>query len=179
MRRLAILVFLAAGPALAQQSASFELDEHTLNGGGHPSAGTVPASAGFRITQGSIGDPVVAHGMAGGSFRVDASFLSAYPPPWEVTGLGFAANKQDLFWQSERSRGTYSLYRGSLGSLSGLGYGTCLQQDIASESTNDLDTPPGGDGFFYLVTVENRLGEEGTKGTRSDGTTERQGTRCP
>jgi hypothetical protein len=34
------------------------------------------------------------------------------------------------------------------------------------------------DGFFYLVTVENRLSEEGTKGFDSGGG-ERTGSACP
>ena len=48
-------------------------------------------------------------------------------------------------------------------------YGNCEQQEITGETTTDTDTPPGGDGYFYLVTAENRVDEEGTKGTDGEG----------
>jgi len=49
---------------------------------------------------------------------------------------------------------------------------------LPANSTTDGGPVSVGDGFFYLVTVVNRLGEEGGKGFRSDGT-ERLGTVCP
>ena len=43
------------------------------------------------------------------------------------------------------------------------------------DDTHELET---GEGYFYLVTAENRLDEEGTKGFSHDGP-EREGTVCP
>lgn len=177
-RRLGIALLAAvATSAAAQESASFDLREHALNAGGHPADGIVLASLGFRMSLGSIGDAVVRRGLASASFRADAGFVSAYPPPGEVLGLAFDT-KTTLRWNSEPSAGTYNLYRDLLGNLSGLGYGLCAQPDLAGPTATDADPVAPGAGFFYLATVENRLDEEGTKGFRRDGT-ERGGTVCP
>jgi len=52
----------------------------------------------------------------------------------------------------------------------GDGYGTCEQQDLKTTTATDSSIPTAGNTLFYLVTVKNRLQEEGTKGSRSDGT---------
>ena len=154
---------LLAAPVLAQQSASFKLNEHVLNAGGHPSGGVVMASSSFKVTLDALGESVVQGGLASTSFRVDASFASAYPPPGEVEGLLFT-DDQTLNWSAERSAGVYDLYRDN---TSG-GYGNCEQEDVPGPPATDSSTPAAGNVFFYLVTVKNRLGEEGTKGFRSD-----------
>jgi hypothetical protein len=164
-------------PVLAQQSTSYKLTEHTLNAGGHPAGGTVPSSASYRISLDSIGDGAVKMGMSSASFTMDGSFGACFPPPGEVHGLHFT-DPQTLVWDAERSAGDYNLYREPIGSLTGGGYGTCLQQDITGTAATDADPVPSGEGYFYLVTAENRLDEEGTKGTESGGAT-RQGNVCP
>ena len=45
-------------------------------------------------------------------------------------------------------------------------------------TTTDGDTPSSSQGYFYLVTVENRLDEQGPKGIDSYGAP-RQGNVCP
>jgi hypothetical protein len=172
---LAVSSFGAA--ALAQESASHKLEEHTFNAGGHPAGGVNPASASHQITLGSIGDPFASQLSFGDSNVVASSFLLAYPPPGEVGGLLFVDNVA-LVWDASAASGTYSLYRGLIGSLSGLGFGACLQQNIPAATTTDATLPVVGEGFFYLVTVENLLGEEGTKGFTSGGA-ERLGSACP
>lgn len=174
-------VFLVAalalcGPAMAQESASYKLDEHTFNAGGDPRGGVVLTSPSYKVTFDSVGDAIVASGLAATSFRADAGFVSGYAPPGEVLGLVFH-DADTLVWDAEKSAGDYNLYRDLISDLAGLGYGTCQQQDIADETTTDTDAVPGGDGYFYLVTAENRLGEEGTKG--SSGGAERLGSVCP
>jgi len=47
-----------------------------------------------------------------------------------------------------------------------------------SVTDTDSDPLPVSGGFFYLVTAENRLAEEGTKGFTAEGA-ERLGTVCP
>lgn len=177
-----ILCFLScllpSGAVRAQTSASYKLQEHTFNSGGHPSNGTNPTAAGVSITLGAIGDSAGAQVFSSASFRIQGNFVTAYPPPGEVMNLRLSANKQTLSWNAEASSGTYSLYRDSLGVLPGLGYGGCLQQGIAGTSTDDTELPSSAAGFFYLVTVDNRLGEEGSKGFDSEGAT-RAGTQCP
>ncbi len=171
------LILVIATPVAAQQSASFRADDHVVNAGGSPAAGAVPASAGFRVTLASIGEPLGRRSLSSASFRSDAGFATAYPPPREVTGLRFAS-KTSLSWDAERSAGTYNLYRDAIASLPGLGFGTCLQPGLTSAGATDADPVPVGGGYFYLATAVNRLHEEGTKGFRSNGA-ERQGAACP
>ena len=49
---------------------------------------------------------------------------------------------------------------------------------IAATTTTHAATPTTNDTFYYLVTVENKLAEEGTKGFQSN-MTERLGAVCP
>jgi hypothetical protein len=182
MRRFTPLVWpvalLLGSFAMAQSSASYELEEHVLNAGGTPSAAVDPSSASFRITLSSLGEPLAPPGTAtSASYAVDSAFTSAYRPPGEATRLRFD-DDVTLRWDPERSVGSYNLYRDSIGNLSGLGYGVCLQQDLPDARATDSDPVPSGDGFFYLATAVNRLDEEGTKGFQGDGT-ERAGAVCP
>ena len=176
----AIVPFLVvlALPALAQESPSFKLAEHAFNAGGHPESGTVMTSASFKVSLDSIGDGVVRTGLTGASFHMDAGFSSAYPPPGEVLALRFS-DAENLHWDSERSVGVYNLYRDLMSNLSGSGYGDCHQQDIAGPAFTDGDLPPGSDGYFYLVTAKNRLGEEGSKGFDSDDVERANLSPCP
>lgn len=152
--------------ALAQQSASFKLEEYALNNGGDPEAGQAPSSSSFEIAVASIGDGVQPARVAGPSVSVDGGFGAAYLPPGEVMNLQLDSTA--LSWDAEPSRGDYQVYRGMVNSLSS-GYGTVIQADVPAESTIDGDLPSVGQAFFYLVTVENRLDHEGTKGYDSTG----------
>ncbi len=175
MRLRIILAGLAlSGTALAQTSTNFTLEEYTLNSGGTPSQGVDPTSVSFSITLASIGDGVVATGLASSSFGMEVGFDVAYPPPGEVGGL-LLTDKQTLVWSAEQSAGVYNLYRDDTSN----GYGNCEQQDLAATMTTDAATPTTNNTFFYLVTVENRLAEEGTKGFRGDGTERLGATELP
>ncbi len=180
MRLKIILAGLAlSGTALAQTSTSFTLEEFTLNSGGTPSQGVDLTSTSFSITLASIGDGVVATGLASSSFGMEVGFDAAYPPPGEVAatcGVGqpclVFTDSETLTWPAERSAGVYNLYRDDTSD----GFGSCEEQDIAGTTMTDTATPTAA--FFYLVTVENRLDEEGTKGFQSNAT-ERLGAVCP
>lgn len=172
-----LLLGAAARPALAQQSASFHISDHTLNAGGRPEGGVTASSASYRISLESVGDGPVRSGLGSASYHMDVSFASCYPPPGEVTGLKFT-DRTSLAWDPERSVGAYNLYRDSLTALSGGGYGVCFQPDLPDPAATDTDPVSVGSGFFYLVTAENRLAEEGTKGADSAGA-ERGGNACP
>lgn len=171
------LLLVAWLPSAAQQSASYKLSDSVFNAGGHPAGGAVMTSASFKISLDSIGDGIVGTGMTASSFAMDASFGVCYPPAGEVRGLRFS-DASTLVWAPEKSTGDYNLYRDSLAGLSAGGYGNCLQQDLPDETAIDGAPVPAGDGFFYLVTAENLLGEEGTKGTDSGGM-RRTGGVCP
>jgi len=165
-------------PALAQQGPTYKLTEHAFNAGGHPANGTILSSATFRVSIDAIGDSVAMKLLSGPTYRMEGSFVAAYPPPGEVFGLQFTA-PDTLAWDGERSAGVYNLYRDTMSELSSLGYGECHQPGLFGRTTSETEVPPSGDGFFYLVTVENRLGEEGTKGF-ANGIGERANTApCP
>lgn len=159
---------LIGGLALAQSSPSFNLDEHVLNAGGHPDGGPIPSSISFQATLDSVGEGISALGCASTSFLLDASFSSAYPAPAEVSGVEFTSDTI-LEWDPQRSM-VYNLYRDLVSNLVGLGFGSCLAPSERTLPTaTDSETPAVGDGYFYLVTAENRLDEEGTKGFQAMG----------
>jgi len=164
-------------PALAQSSASYKLEEHVFNNGGRPENGTVATSSSFKITLDAIGDAIGAQALSSASFNMAGGIVGSNPPPGEVTGFRFD-DKQAFHWDPEPSVGVYNLYRDQLSVIGALGYGSCLVQGLPQPSGTDSDPLPGSGGFFYLVTAENRLAEEGTKGFTAEGA-ERLGTICP
>jgi hypothetical protein len=174
----ALLGLLVTGLPAAQTSSSYKLEEHVFNAGGHPEAGTVLSSASYRVTIDAVGECVVGTGLGSASYSMDSGFVPAYPPPGEVLNLRFA-NDTTLQWDPEPSVGVYNLYRDLLGGLSGLGYGDCVQQDLGDETATDSEDPPAADGYFYLVTAENRLAEEGTKGWDSSNDERPNPDPCP
>jgi hypothetical protein len=181
-RQLALLTIgLAATISVvhAQQSTNFKLDEHVFNSGGSPVSGTGSSlsSTNFRVRLSSLGEGLIGPALSSASFRVDSGFTQGLLPPGETGGLIFTS-QDTLEWSAHLSAGTYNLYRGLHSNLTGLGFGQCEQQGLTGTGATDADPVPVGDAFFYLVTVENRLGEEGTKGSRSDGT-DRLGNICP
>ena len=60
-----------------------------------------------------------------------------------------------------------------------LSFGVCEEQDILTATVVDGDAVPTNDGYFYLITAQNRLAEEGTKGFRSIGDERNNNTPCP
>jgi hypothetical protein len=173
-----LLLLLPTGVVLAQSSTNYRLEEKVFNAGGHPAAGEVVTSGSFRITIDSIGDGIVGSSMSSASFALDAGFAVVYPPPGEVLGLSFL-DHVTLTWYPEKSVGVYNLYKDLLTNLTGLGYGACEKYDIDVTTAADAAVPPATDGFFYLVTAENRLFEEGTKGNDSAGVARPNPSPCP
>ena len=173
---IAGLLLLASAMAHAQSSASFEVSDWILNNGGNPRGGVPLASASFRMTADTIGGGVPAAGLISSSFTADSGFLSPYAPPGEVNSLGFASKSQ-LSWASDRSAGTYDLYRETLANLADAG--ACFAHGLEQPGASDGELPDPDNAFFYLVAVRNRLAEEGTKGQRSDGTARPDSIPCP
>src|SRR5262245_35595404 len=184
MRRTILLALvlgasaLASGPAVSQESANYKVREYALNAGGHPEGGFTLASPSFKIRLDAIGDGITGAGLSGPSWRMDAGFTSGYPPPGEVSGVQFNPAGVSLLWNPERSVGTYSLYRGILRQFLPT-YGICSQYDLINGTATDPDVAVVGAGYFYFVTVRNRLGEEGTKGFNSAGTERSNPSPCP
>jgi len=168
-RSFLALSLVLALPGWAQQSASYQVREHVLNAGGHPANGVVLTSVSYLISLDALGDSVAGAVLVGPSINVQGGFVPGYPPPGEVPPLLFVG-RDHLEWGPERSVGHYNLYRDSLAALSGLGYGAWY---------NDPDLPGPGDGFFYLVTAVNSLGEEGPKGWDDAGAPRANPSPCP
>lgn len=170
------LLVLAAVSVPAQTSASYTLEEWAFNAGGRPLNG-VASSPSFKISLDAIGDPAVKTGLASASFRMDSAFVSFYPPPGEAEGLRFQTRTQ-LVWEPEKSVGVYNLYRALVSSLPG-NFGDCFLASITEETWTDPGNPGAGNGWLYLVTAENRLAEEGTKGFQSSGVERLNPAPCP
>ena len=168
---------LTAPSTRAQESASHRLEEQVFNAGGHPAAGLNPSSASHRLTLGSIGDPFGVGILSGPSSTLTFGFALPYMPPSEVLNVRWT-DPTTLVWDPRLQAATYNVYRGLISTLPGLAYGACQQQGVVAPTTTDGALPALGTGFFYLVTMENGLAEEGTKGFASSGA-ERAGTACP
>jgi len=167
-----------SGVAIAQTSTSYKLTEFAFNNGGDPSNGTFAASTSYRIRLDAVGDAAGATTLSSASHHADGGFVSAYPPPGEVVGPLFSS-KTTLTWSPEKSIGSYDVYRAALSSLAGLGFGACLQSGLTAESATDATSPSAGQGYFYLVTARNLLGEIGTKGYLSSGLERANAAPCP
>lgn len=179
MKRLLLPIgLLLALPALAQQSTSFNNNEHVFNAGGHPADDSHLASSSYQITLDAIGDMVSGTTLSGPSYRLEGGFVGAFLPPGEVRALWFES-PQTLRWSHESSAGDYNLYREVISGLPGASYGSCFEYDIPATTWNDHGIPVAGEGYFYLVTVENSLNEEGTKGTNAVGIERANPAPCP
>lgn len=176
-----LLGVLMAVPAAAQSSASYEIQDASLNSGGDPRVAVVLGSPHFHISVDSIGDGVVRSGLTSTSFHMDSGFVSRHPPRPEVTGLRLAllvSPNTQLQWDPLPSASTYQVYRGALSDLPGT-YGTCFASGLTSTSTTDASVPALGQGFFYIATARNALGEEGPKGFQSTGLEQANPQPCP
>ena len=169
MTRVTVLFLMSLSLAtllLAQESPNFKIEQGTFNNGGNPSPELTSAS--YKLTLDSIGEGIVSNGMTSASYGIDTGLPSGCGPPGEVLDLVFA-DDTTFNWESEASVGTYNVYRGDVANLAS-GYGTCLTQGLTTTQAIDAQTPSAGQCFFYLVTAENRIAEEGTMGKKSDGT---------
>lgn len=167
MQRLFVLCCLLPSLSWAQSSASHRLESAHLNSAGRPLNGASAASPGYKLTLDALGE-IVRPQLTSASWSVGSAFVLRYRPPGEVLGLRFV-DRETLQWQPEPSVGSYNLYRDLLASLSPTNFGSCLQQGLSATSVDDPTLPAASQGFFYLVTADNRLGEQGTLGRGSSG----------
>ena len=171
---LAFLLASGSVVAFARTSTSYRLTEADQNCGGEP---PTAVSTTYRVTLGTVGDAASQMGLSSTSFRMDVGFVAPYPPPLEVASQSWSGNAL-LTWSSEKSIGTYSVYRGDVATIA-TSYGGCFAWNVGGPPVADLASPPAGGTWFYLVTAKNRLREEGTLGTNSLGATRPNSTPCP
>ena len=173
---LTVAIMLPGVLALAQTSTNYQLTESVFNAGGNPTP--VLTSTSYSMTLDAVGDSVSGATLSSASYNTSTGFPAAYPPPGEVATVRFT-DPTTLTWTPEGSTGTYNLYRGSVTDLPG-SYGACkVPANIVGETTTDTDIPSSGQCYFYLVTAENRLAEEGTKGYNSSGGEHPNPSPCP
>ncbi len=175
---LLTFVFCLCGVVFAQSGPSYRVEEFALNAGGHPNAGFNPASVSFEISQDAIGIAAFAPLLESNSYAMDLGFARSYPPPLEVLGLAALGDKSTFVWTPERSVGSYRVYRGDLDRLP-FDYGTCRVADVPVASAPLNEVPDVGEAFFFLVTAENRLHEEGIAGYDSSGDPRNGPVPCP
>lgn len=175
---VALLLAAVPGVAVAQTSASYSLTEHTFNMGGRPADGATASSASFQISLDALGEALIRSGLSSASFSMDGGLLPALAPPGEAMHLIFA-DRETLEWDAHAAATVYHLYRDSLDTLSDVHAGTCEQQDLPASTTVDSANPTQGVAWFYLVTVENRLGQEGTRGANDAGVERADTGVCP
>jgi len=176
---LALAVAAAPGSARAQTSASYDMKAHVVNEGGHPAQGAVLTSGGFRMTLDAVGQGLFATAMGSASFSMGVGFVAPYPAPGEVAGVRVLADRKTLLWTPEPAADHYNVYRDLFKTLPGL-YGLCWASPLPAATVVDNAVPgTGSAGFFYLVTAENALGEEGTKGFNSAGAERGNLAPCP
>jgi len=176
---VALTAAVCGAPARAQSSASHRIEGATLNAGGRPSGGMVAQSPSHRITLDVVGADLPGLDASSASFGLSGGFGGAFAPPSEVEAAAFAeGGTPALTWASMPAAVTYDIYRGATDTLPGT-FGSCLAASVATPSYTDLAAPALKGAFFYLVTGENRLGEEGTKGYQSSGSPRTSAPACP
>jgi len=172
----AIILVMLPVIVLGQSSTSYTVSDHNFNSGGHPAGGQIPSSASYRLTLDVVGSPATGDPMTGPSYTAGGGFAASYLPPGEVAAIWFG-DLQTLNWDAESSTGTYNVYRDSLSNLPD--YSGCWREDLVATTTIDTESPATGQGYFYLVTAENLLSEEGSRGNDSTGTERTAGAVCP
>ncbi|ANM31030.1 hypothetical protein ABI59_17810 [Acidobacteria bacterium Mor1] len=91
--------------------------------------------------------------------------------PMEVPALALSGSAPTtLDWSDQPTAETYDVARGLISGLSSSS-GACIAQGLSASQYDDADTPPLGDGFFYLVRGNDAgCGGSGPWGQASDGT---------
>jgi hypothetical protein len=176
---IALHVFgLSIVAVLAQTSPSYRVDEWTVHAGGHPLGGFGLASTSYRMSLDAVGEIPIAPLLHSTGYSIDVGFARSYPPPLEVREVVALGDKATFAWAPDRSVGSYRVYRGLLRELPG-SYGACRIADISADHVMLEETPNVGQTFFYLVTAQNTLLEEGPTGYDSAGASRVVSGPCP
>jgi hypothetical protein len=175
---LALVLATASLDAASQTSVSYKLTEHILNEGGQPSQEGVMVSSSFKLSLDALGEAVAAPALTSAAYHLAGGFVDAYLPPGEVTSIRLLSDHQTLEWDWDPASTAYNVYRDLVSTLAGE-FGKCAVSRVTTNSWTDPTPPAAGTGYFYLVTGENRLWQEGTKGYRSSGLERSNSSPCP
>jgi hypothetical protein len=96
-----------------------------------------------------------------------APFDAARIEVGEVENLRFDADKTTLRWDGLAGADFFDVSRGYISALDGSDYGECLVEDHTLRWLTDSDTPPEGEGFFYVVRGDDASCGPGTLGQSS------------
>lgn len=163
---------MLCGPALAQTSPSYRLDEFAL------SAGERLDSESYRMSVAAVGQTVTSTGLAGALFSMAVGFPQSNAPPGEVRQVAFDGDGETLTWAPDPSAGTYVVYRGDPRLLPG-DAGICLLSALPGPQAIVDEQPDDARAFFYLVTAVSTLLEEGSAGYDSTGAHRATPSPCP
>jgi len=147
---------------------AFKIDSSVFNAGGHPDDATILTSSNFQMSLDALGDAAGAVALGSASWRMEAGLTPGYGPPGEVMNLRFD-DATTLRWDAEPTAGLYNLYDAD----------TCVPPALTQTMTTIAADPAPGEMFLFLVTAENGLGEEGTRGYKSDHSERLNPTPCP
>jgi len=82
-------------------------------------------------------------------------------PPGEIGGVGIAGDKTMLYWSPEASAEAYDVARGLVSGLAGGQSAACLVTGLAELQHDDLELPPSGLAFYYVIRGSNACGAGG------------------
>lgn len=160
-------------PAADPRSVNYVLSDFAFGAGGHSAL----SSPGYQATLLGIGAEAAEEGLGSLFYSAAGGFHASYPPPGEVLGVRFA-DRDTLSWDPDPSAGRYNVYREVL-IRPPSGYGNCVQAGADGTIAVDPAWPDPGLAYVYLITAENRLNEEGTKGYGSSGLERPNPDPCP
>ena len=92
--------------------------------------------------------------------------------PAEVSGLSVSApvsGTAHVVWTAVQGADDYGITRGSVSTLTGGDYGSCLAQGITGTSYDDVAVPAPGTGFAYLSQARSNVCGWGSLGNKSTG----------
>jgi hypothetical protein len=85
---------------------------------------------------------------------------------------------QMLSWSASDVATSHNLYRGSIDGVAWAFNHVCLAASLASPDATDVDVPPTGQAFYYLVSSRNACGES-SLGVTSSGQQQPNSSPCP
>lgn len=132
---------------------------------------TIAADPAGRLLDASYDSPFH-DGQAGDSVGDSVRTVHSVEGVLEVSSLAVDATEHgttEVSWTAGANASSYSLTRGDLAALASGQYGACLATGLAGLVYVDVEDPPPGAGFVYLVQGENASCGPGSLGRDTSG----------